>query len=598
LGFLRFRRSINIIPGVRLNLNKSGASVSLGVRGAHYTIGAKGARTTVGIPGSGLSWTQYRPYSASHSAEDSVPADIAPPPLVSSCEAKVFESAPIDEMVANSTAEIAQTLGANKDRWRAHKALLVVLAILFASPAVASSLVAAALPLVFGVSLAACVVWLALAIYLRQSCTTWVEYDFSASEVEPFNRFNSAFKTLVRCDRIWQIPIEARENDWKHNAGATTTVQRMRITLGFGNPSLVKSNIKFPRISLRNEVLYFAPDAVLVLAKGSLAALRYNDVEVDCSSQKFIEDDGAPRDAQVVDETWQYVNRDGGPDRRFANNRKLPICLYGQLDIKSTTGLTARLHCSNLKASQQFAADFLAMSNSANVSGAAGVQSAPVAGIGPAPHDRRHLEENVSAAYVNETDLARTLATQHGKFWEFLLIQELLRSRSQTLRDQYDRFDDLLRSTPKKRFTGQQYIDWLLSEFDHLISANAKIRTYVEKGLFGSLGPPGASGDAIKILGTVNALFDECRTYLNFEFSVFASDVPTSVKKLQVAFLGITQTAINLLDELEREWSRNVEGVQKGSHNFELKVTLENPPQLDEASNEIAKIKEHPELLR
>jgi hypothetical protein len=600
MGFLRFRRSIKIIPGVRLNLSKSGGSVSLGVRGAHYTIGAKGARTTVGIPGSGLSWTQYSPYSASHSAEhpDGSPADIAPRSLVDGPEANVFESAGIDEMVANSTAEIAQTLDRNENRWRAHKALLTVLAFLFAGGVVASGLIGAAQPLVVGLGLASCVAWIALAIYLRQSCATWVQYDLSASEIGPFNGLNSAFDNLVRSDRIWQIPVETRETDWKRNAGAATTVQRKRIALGFGNPSLVKSNIKFPRMSLLNEVLYFTPDAVLVLAQGSLAALRYSDVEVDCSSQKFIEDDGASGDAQVVDETWQYVNRDGGPDRRFANNRKLPICLYGQLDIRSTKGLTVRLHCSNLKAPQEFVAGFLAMSNSANVTKSAGGQSVPVAGTAPIPDDRERSEESVSAAYANETDLARTLATQHGKFWEFLLIQELLRSRVQTLRVQYDRFDDLLRSTPKKQFTGQQFIDWLMSEFDHLISVNAKIKTYVEEGLFASLGPPGVTGDAIKILGTVNALFEECRTYLNFEFSVFASDVPTSVKDLQAAFHGITLTVINLLDELEGEWSRNVEGMQKGSHRFELKVTLKNPPQLDEASNEIARVKEHPELLR
>jgi hypothetical protein len=42
-------------PGLRLNLSRSGASVSLGRRGFHYTISPKGSRVTVGLPGSGLS---------------------------------------------------------------------------------------------------------------------------------------------------------------------------------------------------------------------------------------------------------------------------------------------------------------------------------------------------------------------------------------------------------------------------------------------------------------------------------------------------------------------------------------------------------------
>jgi hypothetical protein len=54
---LRFRRSFKLLPGVRLNLGKRGASVSVGVRGAHVTYDRNGTRMTVGIPGTGLSYT-------------------------------------------------------------------------------------------------------------------------------------------------------------------------------------------------------------------------------------------------------------------------------------------------------------------------------------------------------------------------------------------------------------------------------------------------------------------------------------------------------------------------------------------------------------
>lgn len=56
MGF-RFRRSVKILPGIRLNFGKRGISTSIGVRGAHVTIGKTGTRTTVGLPGSGLSYT-------------------------------------------------------------------------------------------------------------------------------------------------------------------------------------------------------------------------------------------------------------------------------------------------------------------------------------------------------------------------------------------------------------------------------------------------------------------------------------------------------------------------------------------------------------
>lgn len=56
MGF-RFRRSIKILPGIRLNFGKRGISTSIGVRGAHVTLGKTGTRATVGLPGSGLSFT-------------------------------------------------------------------------------------------------------------------------------------------------------------------------------------------------------------------------------------------------------------------------------------------------------------------------------------------------------------------------------------------------------------------------------------------------------------------------------------------------------------------------------------------------------------
>jgi hypothetical protein len=68
MGF-RFRRSVKILPGVRLNFGKRGVSTSIGVRGAHVTFGKTGTRTTVGLPGSGLSYTHLdKPHHAAATA--------------------------------------------------------------------------------------------------------------------------------------------------------------------------------------------------------------------------------------------------------------------------------------------------------------------------------------------------------------------------------------------------------------------------------------------------------------------------------------------------------------------------------------------------
>lgn len=50
----RFRKSIKIMPGVRINLSKSGISTSVGPRGAKVTFGPNGTYVNAGIPGTGL----------------------------------------------------------------------------------------------------------------------------------------------------------------------------------------------------------------------------------------------------------------------------------------------------------------------------------------------------------------------------------------------------------------------------------------------------------------------------------------------------------------------------------------------------------------
>lgn len=55
---LRFHRVFSILPGLRINLSKSGLSTSLGPRGADVNIGRHGVTTNAGIPGTGLSYRQ------------------------------------------------------------------------------------------------------------------------------------------------------------------------------------------------------------------------------------------------------------------------------------------------------------------------------------------------------------------------------------------------------------------------------------------------------------------------------------------------------------------------------------------------------------
>ena len=67
---LNFRKSIQLIPGVKLNLSKSGASISAGVPGFRKSINTKGqVTTTASLPGTGLYYTDKKKVGGTKTAK-------------------------------------------------------------------------------------------------------------------------------------------------------------------------------------------------------------------------------------------------------------------------------------------------------------------------------------------------------------------------------------------------------------------------------------------------------------------------------------------------------------------------------------------------
>jgi len=77
----RFQKRIRILPGVRLNLSKSGASFSFGGRGLTYNSRGK---ATIGLPGTGLSHS-FTPGSGSPRQEKALSKQKEPAALPLGC---------------------------------------------------------------------------------------------------------------------------------------------------------------------------------------------------------------------------------------------------------------------------------------------------------------------------------------------------------------------------------------------------------------------------------------------------------------------------------------------------------------------------------
>ena len=105
--------------------------------------------------------------------------------------------------------------------------------------------------------------------------------------------------------------------------------------------------MKVAAFKVKKETLLFLPDKLFIIQGSLIGALNYSDISSYPHTTRFIESEAVPKDAQIVGQTWKYVNKSGGPDRRFKDNRQLPICLYGELELTSTSGLNTVIMYSN-----------------------------------------------------------------------------------------------------------------------------------------------------------------------------------------------------------------------------------------------------------
>jgi hypothetical protein len=114
----RFRKSIKIAPGVKVNLGKKGASVSVGKPGATVNVSSRGTRTTVGIPGTGIS---HSTISKHQGGDDGAPANqgngcaamgcavfvvIIVIAIVVSAFSRIYRSAPPDKQIPKPSAAV------------------------------------------------------------------------------------------------------------------------------------------------------------------------------------------------------------------------------------------------------------------------------------------------------------------------------------------------------------------------------------------------------------------------------------------------------------------------------------------------------------
>jgi hypothetical protein len=333
MGFY-LRKSVNVGP-FRFNLSSSGIGVSAGIKGFRVGSGPRGNYISVGRGGLYYRATIPTAQPASTPQTPPVPtplSNLAPQQSLGPMVA--VESAPVSAMQDTSSAELLSELNSKASRpsywpWAAIVSLLALWYLFSTGP--------------HWLSLISALVMITFTLYtaMRDTVakTSVLFYELEPVNESAFESLHEAFRTLAGCQKAWRIDAEAAVYDGKYHAGAGAVVRRKDAQFGKGLPPMVKSNLEVPYVKSGSTSLYYMPDRVLVYTPSGVGAVSYKDLEVSGQSRQFIEDGAVPSDAEVVGQTWRYVNKNGGPDRRFKNNRQLPIALYEELAFRSTSGL-------------------------------------------------------------------------------------------------------------------------------------------------------------------------------------------------------------------------------------------------------------------
>ena len=102
-------------------------------------------------------------------------------------------------------------------------------------------------------------------------------------------------------------------------------------------------------------MIYFLPDVALMDDGQTVGAIAYERLSVSWQDSNFIEDGVVPRDAQVIGQTWKHPNKSGGPDRRFRDNRQIPVCRYEAMYLQSSSGINELVEFSRVGVVAPFA---------------------------------------------------------------------------------------------------------------------------------------------------------------------------------------------------------------------------------------------------
>lgn len=331
------RKSVKIGP-VRFNLSKSGIGTSIGVTGFR-----------IGIKPNGRSYIHAGRYGLYYQEEFGINKTNIEKSDYTTDNNVFYNTAGTEELKSDYKKDVVEALAKSYKAFRYDYligliALIITILLLFNKeifynpynyPIDTKGLYTFYL-LLFINAVISIVVFILVAKWETKRRQINIIYEFENDDVEYYKEIISAFNKIAQSKRIWSIiSSEYLFSDYqsKINAGAGKLVNRGIASSGTGKLPWVNTNITIPLIKANGKSLYFVPDGILIYDSKGVAFVDYQNLKIRYGTVQFV-DEYPPSDANIVYNTWQYANKDGGPDRRFKNNKEIPVCNYGELKIE------------------------------------------------------------------------------------------------------------------------------------------------------------------------------------------------------------------------------------------------------------------------
>jgi hypothetical protein len=379
----RFRKSFTVVPGLRLNLSKSGLSASIGGAPFTFNVSQRGLMGTASIPGTGISFRQHFGTNSNGSSGSPLPTTYLPstpgptllpthspsypsPQLLSAAPVEEIHSASTELMTSatlkdvkhlietayNQYEETSNELNSARDAkalaerryesWKNGFLFKNIFKLAFAKRKE-----------VFEEETAR-VEELEEQLKLSRIAT---QIDIDKEQAELFFKLRDQFASLTECAAIWDIKTRQATDQVRERTTAGTRLSREKVHFDLGTCDLIDWDQKVPHLcNAKGGDIYFYPGFILYrAARQAFSLLEYHEVIGNVTKVAFQEEEGVPSDSVVVGSTWAKANKDGSRDKRFANNYEIPIAQYGAVALKSDSGLWEEFQFSNLQKLVNFA---------------------------------------------------------------------------------------------------------------------------------------------------------------------------------------------------------------------------------------------------